>query len=288
LDDPSLISRHVPSSWKKLRIPAAALLFFALNTCTNQGTQGMDENSTRIVDQNEKKDSSEQITQNKTIIAPLFFHGSGIGATGCIAISPPVFISETDALELIRSKLEKEKLIFDKQDYIVEGIYSIDESEVIKEKIEKAQIPPEMSRHPFYFDFYSTKYNLGIKFISERTCYDLAEIRSLSQDNEIGKVSDTHPGLNKEGLEYFGSSVSKIDTIETAKRAMEYLRKYASVNAVFFYDPVVSDKKRYRNVIEDIEHDILEPPSDPKQLLGLQVDDFITWFQVAFLQSGKK
>lgn len=41
----------------------------------------------------------------RTIVAPLFVHGEGRGATGCMIMVPPVFLSEEEALLVIREEL---------------------------------------------------------------------------------------------------------------------------------------------------------------------------------------
>lgn len=41
------------------------------------------------------------------IVAPLFDHGEGRGASGCIVVSPPVFLSEEEAMQIIREELGK-------------------------------------------------------------------------------------------------------------------------------------------------------------------------------------
>jgi hypothetical protein len=43
----------------------------------------------------------------RTIVAPIFKHGEGRGATGCVVIAPPVFLSEEEALQIIREELIK-------------------------------------------------------------------------------------------------------------------------------------------------------------------------------------
>lgn len=43
-----------------------------------------------------------------TVVAPVFEHGDGRGATGCICVSPPVFLSEEEALQVIKEELAKE------------------------------------------------------------------------------------------------------------------------------------------------------------------------------------
>ena len=46
-------------------------------------------------------------SEGKIVVAPLFEHGKGHGATGCMAISPPVFLSEDEAMQVIREELAK-------------------------------------------------------------------------------------------------------------------------------------------------------------------------------------
>lgn len=41
------------------------------------------------------------------VVAPIFEHGEGRGAVGCVVISPPVFLSEEEALQVVREELAK-------------------------------------------------------------------------------------------------------------------------------------------------------------------------------------
>jgi hypothetical protein len=41
------------------------------------------------------------------LVAPIFTHGEGRGATGCMALSPPVFLSEEEALQIVREEFAK-------------------------------------------------------------------------------------------------------------------------------------------------------------------------------------
>ena len=42
------------------------------------------------------------------IVAPIFKHGEGRGATGCVAVSPPVFLSAEEALHVIKEELTQQ------------------------------------------------------------------------------------------------------------------------------------------------------------------------------------
>ncbi len=41
------------------------------------------------------------------IVAPVFAHGEGRGATGCVVVAPPVFLSEEEAMVIIREELNR-------------------------------------------------------------------------------------------------------------------------------------------------------------------------------------
>jgi hypothetical protein len=40
------------------------------------------------------------------ILAPIFEHGYGSGVFGCVVVAPPAFLSEEDAIEIVRSELQ--------------------------------------------------------------------------------------------------------------------------------------------------------------------------------------
>ena len=41
------------------------------------------------------------------VVAPIFEHGEGRGADGCVVTNPPVFLSEDEAMQVIKEELEK-------------------------------------------------------------------------------------------------------------------------------------------------------------------------------------
>ena len=46
--------------------------------------------------------------EGKIVVAPIFEHGTGRGADGCVVVSPPVFLSEEEAVQVIREELAKQ------------------------------------------------------------------------------------------------------------------------------------------------------------------------------------
>ena len=55
-------------------------------------------------------------------VAPLFVHGDGRGAFGCVAINPPVFLSEEEAKQVIREEAQKAGLSFEPGGYELKNV----------------------------------------------------------------------------------------------------------------------------------------------------------------------
>lgn len=93
LATPEILAAHPPRGWlsnRDLAAFAAALLAANFAGC----------------------DSDKDHTLRKrlaphaaAVVAPVFEHGDGRGATGCVVISPPAFLSEEEALAVIREEL---------------------------------------------------------------------------------------------------------------------------------------------------------------------------------------
>ncbi len=209
----------------------------------------------------------------------------GWEATGCVVINPPVFLSEAEALELIKRELEKTRLPFDNKNQPGPGIYSIRKFD--KKYLEKHRsFIDSLSKLPFFFDFFSSKYNFGVKYISKYNHSDFAAIRSDSQDEAEKKevTNTTENGSWKMDNGVWGSSVTEYDMISAAQIVRDYLRGQKKVGVVVFYDPMVTADTsiRYRYSPDELE----KIKDISKKLLSRQVSDFIKWFKKNYSQSG--
>ena len=72
-------------------------------------------------DSNDVGDALDRPVQS-ALVAPVFHHGDGVGAYGCIVVSPPVFLSEEEARDVIEDELEKFGLKFKPDAFKVDGI----------------------------------------------------------------------------------------------------------------------------------------------------------------------
>jgi hypothetical protein len=90
LAEPELLARHVPAAWRKRAEVAGTAVLLALG-----GPLGCDSGPPAVV-------------------APLFEHGDGRGSTGCVVVSPPVFLSEEEALQVIQEELAQSRIVLSK------------------------------------------------------------------------------------------------------------------------------------------------------------------------------
>jgi len=130
---PELLARNIPNSWLKNQFVATSLAAFLLSGCgtgtakksaeveivETLETDNPNEDSIKstIVAQEPTNTPQKKKADNNIItnVAPVFAHGEGRGATGCIVMSPPVFLSEDEAIKIILDKLRAEGYNFSRE-----------------------------------------------------------------------------------------------------------------------------------------------------------------------------
>jgi len=218
---PALLENNLPPAWRASReIAGAAALFLAANLAGCS--------------------SSPDTPRARTAVAPVFVHGEGQGAFGCVVVSPPTFMSEDEALLMIEEELGKQGLNLSRRDVTAAGVMIPAREEYWyknffgRMKIEYRELP-NISK-PLTIDRQDPDKQVSVVFVSygdyfERggassnstvQGYDLPEVARFVAD----KIKDTGPGG------YFG----------------------------VLYDPVAD-------------------PGEAKELLRLQVKDFVDWLK---------
>ena len=275
---PMLLNDCSPPSWGKKAMVAGALMAFVMAGCarrdvavnpikaetgqvrTVESASAKEKEKTNSLQQAKEK-NQKTAQKQKVKIAPVFVHGDGTGGVGCVAMSPPVFISEADAKRIIEDELKKSGVEIDKRKYRVEGIQIKKEHRFMSEEQQrkhqanilnslKDQIPVEM-------DGYNSKYNLGYEYISTED-YDKIVVK------------------------HYMSTARGWDTKGIAEKVQDTLEKNDKINAVVFYEPLNDvDFSKYDNVTDDISKQIEMSRRDAKKetesLLRQQVRDFISW-----------
>jgi len=231
IEHPELLLDQVPKRWLKQGITAGALLAFA-GGGSSELTAVPSQNQPFMVQTQEHGISqAQEAKKEKSKIAPIFIYGDGVGSTGCVAMNPPVFISESEALNLILAELKKAELpFFDEFDHTVPGMNM--NWKDIRFGIQQTEkgIQETVITLPFSYDVYSSKYNFGIKFISRENYNKLSE------------------------KSWLGTSFH-YNMIETSQILKEKIEKQSDSGAAIFYDPLKQD-------IENTRQELLKQVED--------------------------
>jgi len=138
-----------------------------------------------------------------SLAIPLFEHGSGYGSYGCVSVAPPVFLSEEEALQVIREEAAAQGVQFN-------STKTIEGNEFPSTTIMYGQDPSSGTWSGMLeLDGYDAVLNIGCEFVSK------VDVVSWEQNDE----------------EMY-SSVEKYDMKGTAGRLAEVVE-----NTAVFYDP---------------------------------------------------
>lgn len=279
INKPALLSEYAPLSWKTKAAVAGALMAFVMGGCggnnlpVKDGKAGQVQVGTgreitstpspikvlladkvRLVETDkheqtkEKKKVEEKTTGKSAVIAPIFAYGTGSGATGCIIMSPPSYMSEVDARRIIEDEFLKKGIRFKNHDM-----------EFPKIPIPKIDLSIDLTPIPgkngeswnLELDGYNFDEKFGYQFVS---VYDYF---ALSLGPKAGSILRFHPKI-------------------TAEHIRKSLLEQNEISAVIFYDPVFPDSYGPELGMEMNSHRYKEP-DQPERLLRFQVQDFLEW-----------
>ncbi|MFH1039055.1 MAG: hypothetical protein V1789_10365 [PVC group bacterium] len=244
LADPNLLEKHIPANWLSTpELAGAVAIFLAANTCVNAGEKELSTSS------------------RAAVVAPIFEYGEGRGATGCVVVSPPVFLSEEEALQVIVEELTNAGVEVTGTDVVLEGVtipQRIKTYQQVEGKLEEKveEIP---GTEPLSVDIKDDRHRIGVEFVSKSDYFKLGGAMSAStvQDYDFKQVAGgvaKAVGQKGNGI-YFGT----------------------------FYDPAVpmnweslraeqAGKKRW-------EAAKIQGGAEAKRLLRQQVQGFIDWLK---------
>jgi len=195
-------------------------------------------------------------------VAPIFEHGDGNGAFGCIAINPPVFLSEDEARNVIVDEAKRAGISFSTDDKVLPSVE-------VPVTTTNSSGSRRLRNRALTLDGYEAKHNIGFEYVS---------------------VTDFN---DWKGLDINGSTVSSYRIIDAAKVLREGIAKAKPGGAYgVFYDPCVGPmdvEKRYEYhgsygrteaerkaeyaKLEAMELDLA------REQLRAQVKDFIKWLK---------
>jgi hypothetical protein len=245
---PTWLLRYIPPRWHRCRIALGALTAFALGRVAAAGDIPVvaGEAPAPLAPQPAKPSAS---SERLPLVAPIFVHGEGRGSTGCVAIAPPVFLSEAEALEILWSELGGAGLGFERRAHA-------------------ARLGSQKSAaRPIAFDLWSPPLGLGVAFVGAHN-YEVIAGRAANavegQDGEIGF-----------------STVDSYDTLGVAQQLADRLRETHADSAAVLYDPLVH--RPYRRPDTNEPRDLRARARDQ---LRAQVRDFVDWARTRLIAPG--
>lgn len=201
-------------------------------------------------------------------VAPIFKHGNGYGDFGCVAVNPPVFLSEAEARQVIVEEGKKAGLTF---------------------TLNAPQL--RSVRTPMTEMYGSCSYKSGTRDPKFKTCVRPLKLDGTDKKRRISfeyvSQTDFDAWKKKEGI--LGSAYS-YDILEAAKSLRDGLVKVGPKGAyAVFYDPLshpgsvklsYSDKSLTNKdwAAERVRRD-KEAKNTARQELRKQVKDFIVWLK---------
>ncbi len=267
---PALLRRHQPPAWRKWpELTGAAGLFLLADAVRLSAA-----------DSSPKGSPNPTQTNAVAIVAPIFVHGEGREATGCIVMSPPVFLSEEEALLVIWEELAKSGVKASQTNFVVPAVKIKPTHGEFFQKAGKTQyVPP--SERPLIASAADPHQKVVVEFVSQRNCHQLGAPSSMStvQSYDLEAVAKSVAAkVQQQGQAklYFGTFYDPMaDTSETR----DISRSKASTEAVKTNEQWEGVKFTNGVLTATLPPQGAAAKPDSRRLLRLQVQDFIKWLQ---------
>ena len=270
LDHPELL-KTLPQRWKNnARAIAALSALIAMTTtgCIPQ-SETIDSNDTRSginAGTTDPKGNSQNEGKRVNWIAPVFEHGDGRGAFGCESIAPPSFLSEEEAMDVIRAEAQKEGITLASEGLTLEGVQLPETKYYLNDgkRVDSSQ------KGDLHLDGYDSEKKIGVEFVSVRD-YD-----TWHTDESIM------------------TSISDYDFLSAAQIMQKGLNEKSDKNVIgVFYDPMPDfDEEKFFDEETDFDERVIMIreegtyekmaamlKEEATESLRQQVVDFLEWLK---------
>ncbi|HOB21158.1 MAG TPA: hypothetical protein PKO35_10710 [Candidatus Atribacteria bacterium] len=181
------------------------------------------------------------------LVAPIFEHGGGRGGFGCVSISPPVFLSEEEAMDVIRAEAEEAGISLDRGGLTLKGV-----------RIPKTRYYRSTSstkKGELELDGYDADKEIAVEFVSLKDYNDW-----WTKENEMATAG----------------TYGFIDAARLLRDGLEGRTKDTAVGV--FYDPAPFDTNLWEQGLsfEEIQAELKKQSIES---LRQQVRDFIEWLK---------
>jgi hypothetical protein len=149
--------------------------------------------------------NSGQAADTPTKVAPVFEHGTGIGSFGCIAVNPPIFLSEDEARQVIVEEAKRSRIQFAPDGKTLDDITLITNGtfDPVKDAEGKWQYHTKYGTQvrSISLDGFDKKRNIAFEYVSEKDLKDWnagVTVRGTAGDDDlIGVAKSLSAGIAK-------------------------------------------------------------------------------------------
>jgi hypothetical protein len=210
-----------------------------------------------------------------TVVAPVFSHGNGRGATGCVMVSPPAFLSEDEALQIIGEELAEYGVELGPESVVGGVTIAPRYHRLVGEWGQGPIIEDSQSSKPFEIDAVDPELGVAVEFVS---AYEYEEVGGLGS----GAVELDPRGNIVAAME---SSVESYDFKECAEHIARRIEDQGltPVHVGVFYDPMAELNPLEERMLQDMsgtwEQIEAARRKKSRELLREQVRDFVEWLE---------
>lgn len=264
-DDPRLLKKTMSQGRLKLLgagLSGALMAALSVGGCEDTTVKDPRGGDIEVVVNDRDPVPTREVSSNKqtAMIAPLFAHGEGRGVTGCVVISPPVFISEEEAAVIIKEELAKHGVELDRTNVVLDGVEIKPDLDGAPDRWQPECLKVEM-------DMQDSDKKILVEFVSQN---DHSAIENLKYNRII-------------------SSVQRYEMKKAGERLRRELRIQQAEGVYgIFYDPMVP-LFRYPITSEDVksvnqirlrwEERMKLARENASEELRKQVQDFAEWLK---------
>jgi len=270
LAEPELLRQHVPLGWRKCA--EVALAGAALLAATGVTLAG---------------EKAAPPGQGKAaIVAPLFEHGEGRGVTGCVVHNPPVFLSEEEALQVIKEEMAKSGVRLAEPGGDLPGVLIPQRMERYK-KVGDRHVPEVVElkdrAEPVSLDAQDPGRKVAVEFVSQNDYHRLGGPSSGSTvehydfkkvARELGERAGASPRPIRLGVFYDPATVHKLQEIYNQDKELQALNERRRQDKSPEVQRLINERlhqlgKQWRE----------KAAAESKALLRQQVKDFADWLK---------
>lgn len=177
---PGRLAEHLPDSWQEMIAKGGltvAFLISGLAGCSDSGPSPTPAPATRAAGNAATQPTTRagMLAPVAAIVAPIFNHGEGIATTGRVVATPPVFLTEEEARQVIRDELARAGLKMPLQQVVVKGLGGKPDNSSIGVARDRKPHIPTLADEPYVLvvDLLDPDKHIAVKFVSERTYAEL-------------------------------------------------------------------------------------------------------------------